>query len=156
MKRKIIILLFLVMITISWPESNHNLGIAFGVASGSGFSYRHFNHSFGYQANFIAIGTKENFYIPIGIKVMKPFHKKASSKAYYFAASSAFFALGTESENDYFISVGGGIGMEFSITRDLHFSLDLPLTFMDIFNSYSEDTRSIIFPIPEIGLFYNF
>lgn len=156
MKRKIITLLILVMITISWAESNHNLGIAFGVASGSGFSYRHFNETFGYQANFIGIGTKEYFYIPFGIKAMKPFHETAFSQAYYFAASSVFLDIGTESENNYFVSIGAGIGMEFTITRNLLFSLDLPLTIIDIFKTYSEDTRSIIYPIPEIGLYYNF
>ena len=166
MKRKIITLLILIMITISWAESNHNLGIAFGVASGSGFSYRHFsktffNETFGYQANFIAIGTKENFVVPIGIKVMKPFHETTFSQAYYLVASSVFLDFGSESENNYFVSIGAGIGMEFTIIRNLHFSLDLPITFIDIFNTYSEDTyyediRSIIYPIPEIGLYYNF
>ncbi len=156
MKSKITILLLLLIITILPAESRHNLGIAFGVASGSGFSYRHFNETFGFQTNFIGIGTKEYFYVPIGIKAMKPFHKTASSKAYYFAATSAFLEFGSESENEYFISLGAGIGMEFTIIKNLHFSLDLPVTFMDIFNSYSEDTRSITFPIPEIGLYYNF
>lgn len=144
------------MITISYAESNHNLGIALGVASGAGFSYRHFNDTFGYQVNFVAIGTKEDFYVPIGIKAMRLFHNIGFSKAYYFAASSVLLDIGTESENDPIFSIGGGIGMEYTIKGNLKFSLDLPLTIADIFKTSSDDNRLIIFPIPEISLYYNF
>ncbi len=144
------------MITISWAEPNHNLGIALGAASGAGFSYRHYNDTFGYQVNFVAIGTKDNFYVPLGIKAIKPFHETVLSRAYYFAASSVFLDLGTESENNPVFSIGGGIGMEYTIKGNLKFSLDLPLTIIDIFKTSSNDIRSIIFPIPEISLYYNF
>ena len=143
------------MITISWAESNHNLGIALGVASGSGFAYRHLDDTFGYQINLVLIGSKEQYTVPIGVKVMRPFHETALSQAYYFAASSAYFDLGTESENNHIVSIGGGVGMEFTIKSNLHFSLDLPITITDIFKTSSEDLN-IIFPIPEIGLYYNF
>ena len=156
MKKRIFTLLILIMITISYAESDHNLGLAMGVASGAGFSYRHYNNTFGYQVNFVAIGTKENFYVPIGIKVLRPFHNIGFSKAYYFAASSVLLDIGTKSENDPILSIGGGIGMEYTIKGNLKFSLDLPLTIVDIFKTYSDDTRSIIFPIPEISLYYNF
>ena len=156
MKKKIFTLLILIMITISWAQSDHNLGIALGVASGAGFSYRHFNDTFGYQVNFVAIGTKENFYVPIGVKAMRPFHDIGFSKAYYFAASSVLLDIGTESENDPILSIGGGIGMEYTIKGNLKFSLDLPLTIVDIFKTSSDENRSIIFPIPEISLHYNF
>lgn len=156
MKKKIFTLLILIMITISWAESDHNLGLAMGVASGAGFSYRHFNDTFGYQVNFVAIGTKEVFYIPIGVKAMRLFHDIGFSKAYYFAASSVLLDIGTESENNPLFSIGGGIGMEYTIKGNLKFSLDLPLTIVDIFKTYSNDNRSIIFPIPEISLYYNF
>ncbi len=156
MKKKIFILLIIIIITISWAESNHNLGIAMGLVSGAGFSYRHFNDTFGYQVNFVAIGTKENFYVPIGIKAMKSFHNIGYSKAYYFAASSVLLEIGTESENKSLFSIGGGVGFEYTIIGNLKFSLDLPLTIVDIFKTFSDDTRSIIFPIPEIGLYYNF
>ena len=156
MKKKIFTLIILVMITISYAESDHNLGISLGVASGAGFSYRHFNDTFGYQVNFVAIGTKEDFYVPIGIKAMKLFHNIGFSKAYYFAASSVLLDIGTESETDPIFSIGGGIGMEYTIKGNLKFSLDLPITIVDIFKTYSNDTRSIIFPIPEISLYYNF
>ncbi|MCK5050656.1 MAG: hypothetical protein KAS53_02865 [Candidatus Cloacimonetes bacterium] len=156
MKKKIFILLIIIMITISWAEPNHNLGIALGVASGAGFSYRHFNDTFGYQINFVAIGTKKNFYVPIGFKAMRPFHDIGFSKAYYFAASSVLVDIGVESDNKPLFSIGGGIGMEYTIKGNLKFSLDLPLTIVDIFKTSSEETRSIIFPIPEISLHYNF
>ena len=144
------------MITISWAKPNHNLGIAMGVASGAGFAYRHFNDTFGYQVNFVAIGTKENFYVPIGFKAMRSFHNIGFSKAYYFAASSVLVDVGTESDKKPLFSVGGGIGMEYTIRGNLKFSLDLPLTIVDIFKTSSNDSRSIIFPIPEISLYYNF
>ena len=156
MKKKIFTLLILIMITISWAESDHNLGLAMGVASGAGFSYRQYNDTFGYQVNFVAIGTKENFYVPIGIKVMRPFQDIGFSKAYYFIASSILVDIGVESDNKPLFSIGGGIGMEYTIKGNLKFSLDLPITIVDIFKTYSNDTRSIIFPIPEISLYYNF
>ena len=155
MKRNIFTLLILIIITISWAEPNHNLGIALGAASGSGFSYRHYNDTIGYQINVVLIGSKEQFYIPLGAKVMRPFHETSFSKAYYFAASSVLFDLGTESEQNHIVSVGCGVGMEFTVKGNLHFSLDLPFTVIDIFKTSSEDL-SIYFPIPEIGLYYNF
>ncbi len=156
MKKNIFALLILLMITISWAQSDHNLGLAVGVASGAGFSYRHFNDTFGYQVNFVAIGTKENFYIPIGVKIMRSFHNIGFSKAYYFAATSVLLDIGTESENDPIFSLGGGIGMEYTIKGNLKFSLDLPLSIVDIFKATSDENRMIIFPVPEISLFYNF
>ena len=105
MKKKIFTLIILIIISISRAESDHNLGIAIGAASGAGFSYRHYNDKFGYQVNFIAIGTKEYFFVPIGAKVMKPFHDIGFSKAYYFAASSVLLDIGSESENDPIFSI---------------------------------------------------
>jgi len=156
MKKKIFTLIILILISISFAESYHNLGITIGISSGSGFTYRNFNDTFGYQVNILAIGTKEYFFVPIGVKVMRPFHDIGFSKAYYFAASSVLLDIGTESENDPIFSIGGGIGMEYTIKGNLKFSLDLPLTIADIFKSSSEETRMVAVPVPEISLYYNF
>jgi len=96
------------------------------------------------------------FFVPIGAKVMKPFHDIGFSKAYYFAASSVLLDIGTESENDPIFSVGGGLGMEYTIKGNLKFSMDLPLTVADVFKTSSNEVRFIIFPAPEISLYYNF
>ncbi|RLC47382.1 MAG: hypothetical protein DRI23_11390 [Candidatus Cloacimonadota bacterium] len=156
MKKKIFTLIIVIMMAIAGAESDHNLGIAIGAASGAGFSYRHYNDTYGYQVNFVAIGTKEYFFVPIGAKVMKPFHDIGFSKAYYFAASSVLLDIGTESENDPIFSIGGGIGMEYTVKGNLKFSMDLPLTIADIFKSSSEEARMIAVPVPEISLYYNF
>ena len=154
---KIIILLILLAIaTLGFSQTSHSLGISAGFLTAGGFSYRQFTDQYGYQINFIAVGTEENFPILLGGKVLYPFHQTDKSRIYYLAGGSFIHDIGSEKTINYLINIGGGVGFEFTIKSNLRFSFDMPIVISDLLGKMDNDISDVINFIPDIALHYYF
>ncbi len=152
----IIILILLAIAALGFSQTSHSLGISAGFLTAGGFSYRQFTDQFGYQINFIAVGTEENFPILLGGKVLYPFHQTDKSRIYYLAGGSFIHDIGSEKTINYLINIGGGVGFEFTIKSNLRFSFDMPIVISDLLGEMDNDISDVINFIPDIGLHYYF
>lgn len=157
MKMKIIIILILLAIAaLGFSQTSHSLGISAGFLTAGGFSYRQFTDQFGYQINFIAVGTEEIFPIILGGKVLYPFHQTDKSRIYYLAGGSFIHDIGSDNSVNYLINIGGGIGFEFTIHSNLRFSFDMPVVIPDVLGKMDDDFFNVINIIPDLSLHYYF
>ena len=115
-----------------------------------------------------------NSYANIGINYIKPLHKSDKSMFYALAGSALYYssedyseqlyiydedddlyyATGEaieETDTNYTINAGIGIGMEYRLTENIRISLDWPI----VFSSYDE-SYDIIMTVPQGGIHYYF
>ncbi len=193
------------------PTLSKGLGVAAGLLSGTGLSYRNVGENMGTQITFgimsfphyddelyyrdVESGEyNSDWWIPdttqiyhhynydggemygnLGLMILKPLHRAEKSMFYMMGGASVYFdswkssyieykytitsdstytyapVTGeekNESTFDYKLRFGVGIGLEYMLTENIRFSLDLPLTV--------SDEAEITMIVPEAALYYYF
>ncbi|NQV36957.1 MAG: hypothetical protein HQ509_03005 [Candidatus Marinimicrobia bacterium] len=205
----------LLCVNFIFPQSSElstGLGVAAGMITGSGLSYRNIGESKGIQFTFGIMSFPHDDYddetywredhmgsygvidwVPdtsrtdkmyeysnggtwgnAGLVFIKPLHRAEKSMFYllggvsmYYSSSSDYYMeykyihdtdstytykavsdRKKETTTDYTFRVGAGIGLEYELTENIRFSLDLPLTI--------SDNKQITMIVPEAGLYYYF
>ncbi len=204
----------LLCVNFIFPQSSElstGLGVAAGMITGSGLSYRNIGESKGIQFTFgiMSFPYEEddepywredhmghydvNDWMPdtsssekmyeynsggtwgnAGLIFIKPLHRAEKSMFYLLGGVSAYYSSSAdyyteykytldtdstytykavsdrkkETNTDYTFRVGAGIGLEYELTENIRFSLDLPLTI--------SDNKQITMIVPEAGLYYYF
>ncbi|MCK5050657.1 MAG: hypothetical protein KAS53_02870 [Candidatus Cloacimonetes bacterium] len=168
--KKLILMLIIISISILFAEElTHSIGMSAGYISGSGISYRQMNERFGYQ---IAGGTYYEYYVAdedslsdeeyLGWNISGTFYynlKNWQTSRFYLLAGTAIFDIYDkeyieDTDSDYevndetYINIGIGIGLEFPLTKYLHMSVEWPW--------YYDGKLEFLKFIPQAGVHYYF
>ena len=142
-------------------ELTHSIGMSAGYISGSGISYRQMNEKFGYQ---IAGGAYYH-YEPedeeeereleeyLGWNISGTFYyilKNWQTSRFYLLAGTTIFDIynNIQNEDDTFVNIGIGIGLEFPLTKYFHLSVEWPW--------YYDGKLEFLKFIPQAGVHYYF
>ena len=162
-------------------ESGNGLGFSAGLLSGIGIAYRrHFANKWGVQVAGIAFGDRSSLLGSLGVNLMRTLSMTQKVRFYAVFGASAFYSgsqgydyssipvdcysssdpkacepTSTGWVNAGSLNFGAGLGMEFTLTRNLGLAVELPVTVMlDINNDGLTFGR--VYPIPTGSLIYYF
>lgn len=168
MKKLILILIIISVSILSAEELTHSIGMSAGYISGSGISYRQMNEKFGYQI----AGGAYYYYEPedeeeeseleeyLGWNISGTFYyilTNWQTSRFYLLAGTTIFDIYNNIENEYdddeyeddtFVNIGIGIGLEFPLTKYLHLSVEWPW--------YYDGKSEFLKFIPQAGVHYYF
>ncbi len=125
------------------------LGLAAGVATGSGISFRHHLPSvMSYQLTGGIIKVNDNLSYSLGAEVQFDLARGPLSR-FYVGGGVSYYYSGSSSHNDMEgpARMGAGIGGEYAGASGIHFSGNLMFTY------FSDGT---VLPLPQIGIYYYF
>jgi hypothetical protein len=134
--------------TESIEQSVFGLGIAGGVASGFGLSFRHhMPGDFSYQIIGGVIKADNQTLLNVGTELQYDFVRGATTRFFGSGALGYFYRGRSENELSAPIRFGLGIGGELNKLEPLHISGELLFTF------FNDGT---ILPLPQISIHYYF
>ena len=134
--------------TESIEQSVFGLGIAGGVASGFGLSFRHhMPGDFSYQIIGGVIKADNQTLLNVGTELQYDFVRGATTRFFGAGALGYFYRGRSENELSAPIRFGLGIGGELNKLEPLHISGELLFTF------FNDGT---ILPLPQISIHYYF
>ena len=147
--KKIIILLFAILLTISSfaqekkkGEVEHAFGFAAGTTTGVGPSYRFLYHGIGMQFAFLPMISEEYSYYNAGITFIVSLNKYRHTRLFLYQSNN--WVHSSSSYN----RMKNGLGLGFEFASD-HFSLNL-------MGGYANYDFKKLYPTVEIAFFYKF
>jgi len=161
-------------------SSRHGIGFSAGLLSGLGFAYRrHFANDFGVHIGGVAWGNRTDSFTSLGVEVLRTFSR--SDKVRFYGVAGAGLFRNDEQYDDYSgcypvpppasggsscpterrevsgsLSLGAGIGMEFTPGRHIGVSLEVPVSILLDIEKSERFNRKGIYPIPSIAIVYYF
>lgn len=162
------------------------LGFTAGLISGLGFAYRkHFENSFGIQVGGIGWGDQNSSFTSVGAEIIKTISRSEKVR-FYALGGTSIFRRNQKDYQDYStcyaapgdprsptpppdvcipvtgdrttgtLNFGAGLGFEFTPSKHIGISLELPVTLMLDLEKTKRFKRQGIYPIPSISLVYYF
>ncbi len=146
-------------------DTRHALGLAAGLTTGSGLSYRYWPGDFGFQATFLPNTAAGEPYVNSGITFFYQISRTQTTRFYLYASSRHLFKKYDEDYYDYgsdwyterngdsyeySLSIGAGPGIEIFLFEDIGINL---MTGYAVHNI----NRDTVFTMTvESAVFYNF
>jgi len=158
-------------------SNRHGIGFSAGLLSGLGFAYRrHFANDFGVHIGGVAWGNKTDSFVSLGVEVLRTFSQ--SDKVRFYGVAGAGLFRNDERYDDYSgcylgpspaapcpverrevsgsLSLGAGIGIEFTPGKHIGVTLEVPASILLDLEESERFNRKGIYPIPSIAIIYYF
>jgi hypothetical protein len=162
-------------------ESGNGLGFSAGLLSGIGIAYRrHFANKWGVQVAGVAFGDRSSLLASLGVNLMRTLSMTQKVRFYAVFGASTFYSgsqgydyssipvncyeVGGEKAceptstgwvSSASLNFGAGLGMEFTLAKNLGLAVELPITVMLDINDQGL-TFGRVYPIPTGSLIYYF